>query len=199
MARAVRAGRGPLRASAVGSARGSKTALSAVPCSVPPAATAATRPPSSRRRSRSGCSSRSCRSWRSSVSVADILLPDKGRDAVARWLASVAPGRALDPSVEHALTSSRVPPTIAGLVSLVVPALGCKRDDGIDPDRLPRHLGERSTAKVCSEQTARLRARGRCRAGRGRIVRRHLAHTGACGDRPRSEPEGRRRRPEGKL
>ena len=52
------------------------------------------------------------------VSVADIVLPDKGRDAVARWLASVAPGRALDSSVEHALTSSRVPPTIAGLVSL---------------------------------------------------------------------------------
>jgi membrane protein len=54
------------------------------------------------------------------VSVADILLPDKGRDAVARWLASVAPGRALDSSVEHALTSSRVPPTIAGLISLVL-------------------------------------------------------------------------------
>jgi membrane protein len=53
------------------------------------------------------------------VSVADILLPDNGRDAVARWLASVAPGRALDSSVEHALTSSRVPPTIAGLISLV--------------------------------------------------------------------------------
>ncbi len=52
------------------------------------------------------------------VSVADLLLPDDGRDAVARWLASVVPGRALDPSVEHALTSSRVPPTIAGLVSL---------------------------------------------------------------------------------
>ena len=52
------------------------------------------------------------------VSVADILLPDRGRDAVARWLASVAPGRALDSSIEHALTSSRVPPTIAGLISL---------------------------------------------------------------------------------
>ena len=52
------------------------------------------------------------------VSVADILLPDKSRDAVARWLASVTPGRALDSSVEHALTSSRVPPTIAGLISL---------------------------------------------------------------------------------
>ncbi len=53
------------------------------------------------------------------VSVADILLPDKGRDAVARWLASIVPGRALDSSVEHALTSSRIPPTIAGLISLV--------------------------------------------------------------------------------
>ncbi len=52
------------------------------------------------------------------VSIADVLLPDKGRDAVARWLASVAPGRALDPSIEHALTSSRVPPTFAGLISL---------------------------------------------------------------------------------
>jgi membrane protein len=52
------------------------------------------------------------------VSIADVLLPDKGRDAVARWLASVAPGRALDPSIEHALTSSRVPPTLAGLISL---------------------------------------------------------------------------------
>ena len=52
------------------------------------------------------------------VSVADILLPDNGRAAVARWLASVTPGRALDSSVEDALTSSRVPPTIAGLVSL---------------------------------------------------------------------------------
>ena len=54
------------------------------------------------------------------VSIADILLPDKGRDAIARWLASVAPGRALDSSVEHALTTSRVPPTIAGLVSLAL-------------------------------------------------------------------------------
>ena len=52
------------------------------------------------------------------VSVADILLPDKGRAAVANWLASVTPGRALDSSVEQALTSSRVPPTIAGLISL---------------------------------------------------------------------------------
>jgi membrane protein len=54
------------------------------------------------------------------VSVADVVLPDDARDAVARWLASVVPGRALDSSVEHALTSSRVPPTIAGLVSLVL-------------------------------------------------------------------------------
>ena len=52
------------------------------------------------------------------VSVADILLPDRGRDAVARWLASIAPGQALDSSIEHALMGSRVPPTTAGLVSL---------------------------------------------------------------------------------
>ncbi len=52
------------------------------------------------------------------VSVADVLLPDKARDAVARWLASIAPGRALDSSIEHALTTSHVPPTIAGLISL---------------------------------------------------------------------------------
>ena len=102
------------------------------------------------------------------VSVADILLPDKGRDAVARWLASVAPGRALDSSVEHALTSSRVPPTIAGLISLVFLLWAASGMMGSDPDRLPRHLGERPTADVCSEQTARLRARGRCRRGRGR-------------------------------
>lgn len=55
------------------------------------------------------------------VSVADLLLPDEGRDAVARRLASIVPGRALDPSVEHALTSSRVPPTIVGLISLAFP------------------------------------------------------------------------------
>ena len=52
------------------------------------------------------------------ASVADILLPDKQRDAVARWLEGVVPGQALDQSIEHALTSSRVTPTIAGLVSL---------------------------------------------------------------------------------
>ena len=52
------------------------------------------------------------------VAVADVLLPDKRRDAIARWLATVVPGRALDTSVEQALTGSRVTPTIAGLVSL---------------------------------------------------------------------------------
>jgi membrane protein len=52
------------------------------------------------------------------VSVADILLSDKHRDAVARWLASVVPGRALDASVQQALTGSRVNSMIAGLVSL---------------------------------------------------------------------------------
>lgn len=54
------------------------------------------------------------------VSIADILLPDRGRDAIARWLAAVAPGRALDSSVEQALTTSRVPPTVAGLISLAL-------------------------------------------------------------------------------
>jgi membrane protein len=54
------------------------------------------------------------------VAVADVLLPDKRRDAVARWLATVVPGRALDTSVEQALTGSRVTPTVAGLVSLAV-------------------------------------------------------------------------------
>ena len=54
------------------------------------------------------------------VAVADAVLPDKQRDAVARWLASVVPGQALDPPVEQALTGSRVAPTVAGLVSLVV-------------------------------------------------------------------------------
>src|SRR6476619_4193780 len=54
------------------------------------------------------------------VAVADAVLPDKQRDAVARWLASVVPGQALDPTVEQALTGSRVAPTVAGLVSLVV-------------------------------------------------------------------------------
>ena len=72
------------------------------------------------------------------------------------------------------------------------PALGRQRHDGIDPHRLSRDLGERSTAKLCSEQDARLRARGRCRPHRCRLVRSDLADTGACGDRPRSEPEAGR-------
>jgi membrane protein len=54
------------------------------------------------------------------VAAADVLLPDEQRNAVARWLMSVVPGRALDPSVERALTGSRVPPTVAGVVSLLV-------------------------------------------------------------------------------
>jgi len=54
------------------------------------------------------------------AAIADALLPDKQRDAVARWLASVVPGHALDTSVQNALTGSRLPPTIMGLVSLAV-------------------------------------------------------------------------------
>jgi len=54
------------------------------------------------------------------VAVADVILPDERRSAVARWLVSVVPGRALDPSVEHALTGSRIPPTVAGVISLLV-------------------------------------------------------------------------------
>ena len=53
------------------------------------------------------------------VSIADALLPDKQRDGVAGWLASVVPGKALDQSVRQALEGSRVAPTIAGLVALV--------------------------------------------------------------------------------
>jgi membrane protein len=53
------------------------------------------------------------------VSIADALLPDKQRDGVAGWLASVVPGIALDQSVRQALEGSRVTPTIAGLVALV--------------------------------------------------------------------------------
>jgi membrane protein len=53
------------------------------------------------------------------AAVADALLPEGPRDAVARWLASLVPGRALDPSVQEALAGSRVPPTIVGVVSLV--------------------------------------------------------------------------------
>jgi len=52
--------------------------------------------------------------------IAGIVLPDEQRSAVARWLLSIAPGTALDPSVEHAMTTSRVTPTIAGLVALLV-------------------------------------------------------------------------------
>jgi membrane protein len=54
------------------------------------------------------------------AAVADLLLPDEQRNAVARWLASTVPGRALDPSVEHALTASGTTATIAGLVSLAI-------------------------------------------------------------------------------
>ena len=52
------------------------------------------------------------------ASVADLLLPDEQRDAVAGWLASVVPGHALDTSAEQALTASGTTATIAGLVSL---------------------------------------------------------------------------------
>jgi membrane protein len=54
------------------------------------------------------------------LAVADVLLPDKQRNAVARWLASVVPGRALDSTVQQALTGSRVSPTVAGVVSLLL-------------------------------------------------------------------------------
>src|SRR5690349_7771757 len=54
------------------------------------------------------------------AAIADALLPDEQRDAFARWLASVVPGHALDSSVQEALTGSRVPPTLAGLVSLAL-------------------------------------------------------------------------------
>jgi membrane protein len=54
------------------------------------------------------------------ISVADALLPDTQRDTVARWLASVVPGQALDQSAEQALSGSRVSPTIAGLVALAL-------------------------------------------------------------------------------
>ena len=54
------------------------------------------------------------------VAVADAVLPDEQRNAVARWLASVVPGQALDQPVREALTGSRVAPTVAGVVSLVV-------------------------------------------------------------------------------
>jgi membrane protein len=54
------------------------------------------------------------------VAIADVLLPDELRNAVARWLISVVPGRALDPSVEQALTGSRVTPTVAAVISLAI-------------------------------------------------------------------------------
>jgi membrane protein len=54
------------------------------------------------------------------VAIADVLLPDELRNAVARWLVSVVPGRALDPSVEQALTGSRVTPTVAAVISLAI-------------------------------------------------------------------------------
>ncbi|HEV8104133.1 MAG TPA: YihY/virulence factor BrkB family protein [Gaiellaceae bacterium] len=54
------------------------------------------------------------------VAIADVLLPDELRNAVARWLVSVVPGRALDPSVEQALTGSRITPTVAAAISLAI-------------------------------------------------------------------------------
>lgn len=52
--------------------------------------------------------------------VAAALLPERQRSAVSDWLLGLAPGSALDPSVEHALTGSRTAPTIAGLVALLL-------------------------------------------------------------------------------
>src|SRR6478736_6751971 len=46
------------------------------------------------------------------VAIADVLLPDEQRNAVARWLISVVPGHALEPKVEQSLTSSRVKPSV---------------------------------------------------------------------------------------
>jgi membrane protein len=54
------------------------------------------------------------------IAVVDVVLPDAERNAVARWLISIVPGQALDESVERALTGSRVTPTAAGAVSLLV-------------------------------------------------------------------------------
>jgi membrane protein len=54
------------------------------------------------------------------VAVADVLLPNELRNEVAGWLVSVVPGRALDPSVEQALTGSRVTPTVAAVISLAI-------------------------------------------------------------------------------
>ena len=54
------------------------------------------------------------------TAVADALLPDEQRDAIAGWLASLVPGQALDDGVQEAITGSRVAPTVAGLIALVV-------------------------------------------------------------------------------
>ena len=54
------------------------------------------------------------------TAVADAVLPDKQQQSFARWLASIVPGNALDSSVQQAITGSRVAPTVAGLVSLVI-------------------------------------------------------------------------------
>jgi membrane protein len=52
--------------------------------------------------------------------LAAAILPEHQRTAVANWLVKLAPGTALDPSVERALTTSRTTPTIAGLVALLL-------------------------------------------------------------------------------
>lgn len=52
--------------------------------------------------------------------VAAAVLPEQQRSAVANWLIDLAPGTALDPSVEHALTTSRTTSTLAGIVALLV-------------------------------------------------------------------------------
>jgi membrane protein len=53
------------------------------------------------------------------IALADVLLPDEQRNAVARWLVSIVPGQALDATVQQAITGSRIPPTVAGIVSLL--------------------------------------------------------------------------------
>ena len=52
--------------------------------------------------------------------LAAAILPEHQRSAVASWLIKLAPGTALDPSVENALKTSRATPTIAGLVALLL-------------------------------------------------------------------------------
>jgi membrane protein len=54
------------------------------------------------------------------ASIADLLLPDEARNDVARWVAGLVPGKALDSSVQHALKGSTVNAGVAGLVSLLV-------------------------------------------------------------------------------